>query len=129
MKMSRHVLSTHEIADALEDFDDDEDLQGLDIYIDPPCDGTMSDGDSGEEDCDSINRLNRHQLLAPAEMVLRQREEHDEENRTIDEVLVSPSTSSQYLETLTPAAGPSSNRSRRSRHVETRADGTSSERS
>ncbi|KAF9816274.1 hypothetical protein SFRURICE_003825 [Spodoptera frugiperda] len=89
----------------------------------------MSDGDSGEEDCDSINRLNRHQLLAPAEMVLRQREEHDEENRTIDEVLVSPSTSSQYLETLTPAAGPSSNRSRRSRHVETRADGTSSERS
>ncbi|XP_035455963.2 piggyBac transposable element-derived protein 3-like [Spodoptera frugiperda] len=129
MKMSRHVLSTHEIADALEDFDDDEDLQGLDIYINPPCDGTMSDGDSGEEDCDSINRLNRHQLLAPAEMVLRQREEHDEENRTIDEVLVSPSTSSQYLETLTPAAGPSSNRSRRSRHVETRADGTSSERS
>ncbi|XP_047035486.1 uncharacterized protein LOC124641462 [Helicoverpa zea] len=125
----RHVLSTHEIADALEAFDDDEDVQGIDIYMDPPCDGTISDGDSGEEDCDSLNRLNRHQLLAPAEMVLRQRDEPFEDNTSIDEVIASPSPSSEHLESISTPSGPSLHRSRRSRPVEIPTMITDSERS
>ncbi|CAG5000277.1 unnamed protein product [Parnassius apollo] len=67
---SRRLLSTTEIADALEASEEVEDIQGIDVYIDPPCNGEISDGDSGEEDCCDFDRLNRYQLLAPAELVI-----------------------------------------------------------
>ncbi|KAJ8720677.1 hypothetical protein PYW08_006142 [Mythimna loreyi] len=44
--LSRYALSANEIADALEAFDDNDNIQGVDVYLDPPCEGTISDGDS-----------------------------------------------------------------------------------
>lgn len=64
------MLSTNEIADVLESVDDEDDIQGIDVYIDPPCTGTVSDDHSGVEDSDNKNRLKRRQLLAPAETVV-----------------------------------------------------------
>lgn len=101
---SRHVLSTNEIIDALESFNDEEDVRGIDVYIDPPCGGSISDGDSGEEDCDNINRLNRHQLLAPAEMVVLQREETNGDDTTDNEVLVNPTSTAQIFEPISTAS-------------------------
>lgn len=116
---SRHVLSTNEIAEVLETLDCEEGVQGFDVYIDPPCDGTISDGDSGEEDCDNINRLNRHQLLAPAEMVVIQGEDDNDDDAIIDEVLVCPtSSSSQIVEPITMASGSRTPGFRSSRHVD-----------
>ncbi|CAG4962519.1 unnamed protein product [Parnassius apollo] len=57
---SRRLLSTTKIADALEALEEVEDIQGIDdryVYIDPPCNGEISDGDSGEEDCCDFDRL------------------------------------------------------------------------
>ncbi|CAG9781784.1 unnamed protein product [Diatraea saccharalis] len=53
---SWRVLTTNEIIEVLEELDPDEHVQGIEVYMDPPGDGLVSDGDSGEEDCDDINR-------------------------------------------------------------------------
>lgn len=110
---SRRVLKINEIIDTLEDLDAEEDIQGIDVYMDPPADGIESDGDSGEEDCDDVNRLNRNQLLAPAEIVMLQREECDDDDTTINEVSVTTSSPAP-----TPEIPTRPRKSRKRRHDE-----------
>lgn len=74
---SRRQLTAHEILDCLESIDV-EDVQGLDVYIDPPCSGILSDGDSDEEDGNDVDRMNRHQLLAPAELVVHRYQDDED---------------------------------------------------
>lgn len=96
---SLRILSTNEIVDVLESsMGDDEGLQNIEVYLDPPCDGAISDGDSGDENCGDIERLNRHQLLAPAELILQHTQD-------IQECEVPDSVS-----TALPPAGQSSTR-------------------
>ncbi|CAG5049912.1 unnamed protein product [Parnassius apollo] len=88
---SRRLLSTTEIADALEALEEVEDIQGIDVYIDPPCNGEISDGDSREEDCCDFERLNRHQLLASAELVIHtSKDDQHVEIETIEPEISSP---------------------------------------
>lgn len=71
----RTHLKTHEILDELEALLDDDDIAQLDVYIQPPEQGPTdeTDADSGDEDSDDPNRLNRRQLQAPAELVVNKR--------------------------------------------------------
>lgn len=63
-------LTTNEIVDIVNDLDSDNEVTGLDIYIEPPGDGLVSDSDSGDETNVSFENLSGRQLLAPAELVL-----------------------------------------------------------
>ncbi|CAG4960951.1 unnamed protein product [Parnassius apollo] len=90
-KMSRRLLCTTENADALETLEEVEDIQGIDVYTDPPCNGEISDGDSGKEDYCDFDRLNRHQLLAPAELVIHtSKDDQHVEIEAIDPEISSP---------------------------------------
>lgn len=97
MFRSRRVLSANEIIAIIEELDD-EDINDADVYIDPPRDGAFSDEDSGDEDCNSPDRLNRHQLLAPAELVL---------NNDQSEVFCEPISQCQSVETSAQASSSS----------------------
>lgn len=47
---SNRPLTTNDIVEVLENLDFDDDILGADIFIDPPGNGMVSDGDSGEEE-------------------------------------------------------------------------------
>ncbi|CAG4987815.1 unnamed protein product [Parnassius apollo] len=70
-------LSTNEIVDIVHNLDLDDKATGIDIYIDPPGDGLVSDSDSGDETNVSFDNLLRRQLLAPAELVLHGNKDND----------------------------------------------------
>lgn len=62
---------TNEIIDELENLDSDDETRGVDIFIEPPGSGRVSDGDSGDEEDVYFHHLSRRQLLAPASIILR----------------------------------------------------------
>ena len=66
-------LSVAEILEELEIFTlADVQKSGIDIYIIPPDeDGGITDGDSGDEDCNDPDRLSRRQLCAEGELVMQ----------------------------------------------------------
>ena len=59
-------LTLNEVLTMLEE---DEEMMSATVYITPPGDGTVSDGDSGEEDEGTFQNLHHQQLLAEAEAV------------------------------------------------------------
>ncbi|CAK1601937.1 unnamed protein product [Parnassius mnemosyne] len=69
-------LSTNEV-DIVHNLDSDDEATGIDIYIDPPGDGLVSDSDSGDKTNVSFDNLSRRQLLAPAELVLHGNKDND----------------------------------------------------
>lgn len=102
----------------MEDLQHEQDVQAVDIFMDPPCDGHISDGDSGDEDNQGVENLNRHQLLAPSEMVI-----HRVQDDRIDDLNVAddsdmPSTSG------TSAQAGSTATSSRTRNVEDSSENT-----
>ncbi|CAB3229989.1 unnamed protein product [Arctia plantaginis] len=72
------LLSTNEIVDFVHNLDSDDEATGIDIYIDPPGDGLVSDSDSGDETNANFENVSRRQLLAPAELVLRGNKDNDD---------------------------------------------------
>ncbi|CAB3257598.1 unnamed protein product [Arctia plantaginis] len=71
-------LSSNEIVDFVHNLDSDDEATGIDIYIDPPGDGLVSDSDSGDETNASFENLSRRQLLAPTELVLHGNKDNDD---------------------------------------------------
>lgn len=68
---SRRPLTTNDIIYLLENITDDDEIQGANVFIDPPGDDRVSDGDSGEEEDAYFHNLSCRQLLAPATLTLR----------------------------------------------------------
>lgn len=67
-------------------------MEGADVYIDPPGNGNVSDGDSGDEDFINFDQLSRNQLLAPAELTLRRSQDNDDDEEVLGVPLTSRST-------------------------------------
>ncbi|CAH1106756.1 unnamed protein product [Psylliodes chrysocephalus] len=62
LRKRRRPLTTHELLSELENIDDDDPNQ-YDIYVTPPNDtGNITDEDSGEDDSNDPDRLNKNQL-------------------------------------------------------------------
>lgn len=77
-------LTTAEILEDIEKIETEEDLPD-DIFISPPNDkGDETDCDSGDEDCNDPDKLNRNQLQATAEVGFRN-EERQEMSELLDE--------------------------------------------
>jgi hypothetical protein len=93
---SRRILTTHEVIDVLESWEA-EDVHDIEVYVEPPGDGRFSDGDSGGEDCSDLDRLNRHQLLAPAEVIINANNNDDTVYSDIEDDTTELPTSSQAL--------------------------------
>lgn len=88
------MLTTNEIADILEDLVEEENVHVIDVFMNPPCDGQISDGDSGDEECSDIARLNRDQLLAPAELMVHRSQDSEEVNEPDQDIATASSCSS-----------------------------------
>lgn len=56
-------LTTNEIVDIVNDLESEDEATAVDIYIDPPGDGLVSDLDSGDEANVSFENLSRRQLF------------------------------------------------------------------
>ena len=59
--------------DILSALEEDDDVNGADIYLTPPDDGTASDEDSGGEDDVTPNNLSGKQLSAAGEAVIHRK--------------------------------------------------------
>lgn len=63
----------------------DDDVAQIDIFIQPPQPSEETDADSGDEDCNDPNRMSRHQLQAPAEVVIQGSVDSDSQNNVSSE--------------------------------------------
>lgn len=104
---SKRTLNTNDIINLLHDIAFDDKMEGADVYIDPPDDGNVSDGDSGEEDLTNFDQLSRRQLLAPAEVNLRRNQYNEDLNDDNGDegVLNTLSTSSTSTSSMRTAWG------------------------
>ncbi|KAF2891197.1 hypothetical protein ILUMI_14976, partial [Ignelater luminosus] len=76
----KRPLTVHDLLSELENIEDDNHYK-YDVYITPPTDaGNDADEDSGEEDCQDPDRLNRNQLDAEAELYINDKPVTEENN-------------------------------------------------
>ncbi|KAF2888870.1 hypothetical protein ILUMI_17303 [Ignelater luminosus] len=76
----KRPLTVHELLAEVENIEDDNHYK-YDVYITPPADaGNDTDEDSGEEDCQDPDRLNRNQLDAEAELYINDKPVTEENN-------------------------------------------------
>ena len=76
--------------------EEDEEMMSAIVYITPPSDGTVSDGDSGEKDEGTFQNLHHQQLLAEAEAV-SQHPDGKVVVGDVEESLTAPDTESDSL--------------------------------
>ncbi|ESO93032.1 hypothetical protein LOTGIDRAFT_162055 [Lottia gigantea] len=66
----KRVFNVHEAISFIEE--DGDDIRHVDIFLQPPGEGSLSDEDSGDEDNGAgINNLSKQQLLAQADVVVQ----------------------------------------------------------